>query len=366
MGKFVLTLMASLLCCSAASAFWPEATDSSIEVGVGYRNDSIKWKRELRDGSSAFYGDCSGSGESSSSSSRDKLTSDFNWKDLSIWFIEGRGRYVTCDCIYLRGNIDYGWITSGKLHHKDHLSFASGQNRFNNDFSSSSGRGGSSARGFVYDGKIAIGYQFDWCDECLSIAPLVGYSWHGQHLRSHRKHGGSNFYGFYDEDSESYCSEEGSSSSSSSSSSGRGKHKFNDRWNGVFIGFDLDYRLCCEWNLFLNYEYHWAEFHATEHRENLFRNDFNGCNNGNNKSRIHANNGYGNVLDFGVEWDLCECWTLGLRAEFQWWYANNGHERTKIAEASVGNASFEGVAKTRVKHITWDSGSIAVELGMIF
>ncbi|MFI5342588.1 MAG: hypothetical protein ACHQUC_00025 [Chlamydiales bacterium] len=361
--------MASLFCCSAASAFWPEATDSSLEVGVGYRNDSIKWKRELRDGSSSFYSGCNGSGESGSSGSRDKFTTDFNWKDISIWFIEGRGRYITCDCIYLRGNVDYGWITSGRLHQKDHFSFASGNNHgFGNDFSSSSNsRGRSSANGFVYDGKIAIGYQFDWCDECLSIAPLVGYSWHGQHLRGGHRDESSNFYG-YGFNSDSYCSEESSSSSSSSrsSSSGRGKHRFNDRWNGVFIGFDLDYRLCCEWNLFLNYEYHWAEFHATERKENLFRNDYYGNSSGNNRSSIHANNGYGNVLDFGVEWDLCECWTLGLRAEFQWWYADHGRERTKLCENSIGNVSVEEVVKTSVKHISWDSGSIAVELGMIF
>ena len=42
MRKFAVTLMASLLVCSAASAFWPEATDSSLEVGVGYRQDKLE------------------------------------------------------------------------------------------------------------------------------------------------------------------------------------------------------------------------------------------------------------------------------------------------------------------------------------
>ena len=44
MRKFAVTLMTSLLSCSAASAFWPEATDSSLEVGVGYRQDRLEWK----------------------------------------------------------------------------------------------------------------------------------------------------------------------------------------------------------------------------------------------------------------------------------------------------------------------------------
>lgn len=365
MRKVMLSLMLSLLSCSTVSAFWPEALDSAVEVGVGYRNDSIKWKRELSGGSS-YYGSSSGSGSGSSGA---RETSDFNWKDLNIWFIEGRGRYVTCDCIYIRGRTDYGWITSGKLHHKNHFGSGGSGGAFDeNDFSSSSpsSRGNGHAKGFVYDCKLAIGYQFKWCDECLAVAPLIGYSWHGQHLRGGKDHEHSNFY--YDESSSDECSDNSSYSSySSSSSSGHNKHRFNDRWNGVFIGFDLDYRLCCEWNLFMNYEYHWAEFHATEHNRTLFRNEFNGSGCGNiHRSTIHANNGYGNVLGFGAEWDLCECWTLGLRAEFQWWYANKGHERTKFAEASLGNVEFEGVAKSRVKHISWDSGSIAVELGMIF
>ena len=44
MRKFIVTLMASLLSCSAAFAFWPEATDSSLEIGVGYRQDRLEWK----------------------------------------------------------------------------------------------------------------------------------------------------------------------------------------------------------------------------------------------------------------------------------------------------------------------------------
>ena len=53
MRKFIVTLMASLLSCSAASAFWPEATDSSLEVGVGYRQDRLEWKTKSRFDSSS-------------------------------------------------------------------------------------------------------------------------------------------------------------------------------------------------------------------------------------------------------------------------------------------------------------------------
>ena len=38
-------------------------------------------------------------------------------------------------------------------------------------------------KGHVYDAKLAVGYQFKLCDDSFAIAPLVGWSWHGQHLQ---------------------------------------------------------------------------------------------------------------------------------------------------------------------------------------
>lgn len=377
MRKFILTLMLSLLTSSAVSAFWAEATDSSLEIGVGYRNDSIKYKREFSPFSSGSdsYGNNYNNSEFNTNSSLD-------WKNLNIWFIEARGKYVTCDCVYLRGSVDYGWITSGKLKNKEDYGFGSGY--FDNSFSFS-GRDKSHVKGNVYDAKIAVGYQFKWCDEALSIAPLVGYSWHGHELRNGR-HGDSSYssyspsscdsydsyYSYYSDCSYSdYSSSSSSSSSSFSSSSSDKHHKLTDRWNGVFIGFDLDYRFCCEWNFFFNYEYHWAQFHAKEHGHNrlLFNNNLDNSESGYErhcKSHIHANNASGNVIDFGVEWDLCDCWVLGLRAEFQWWTARHAHERTKVVDRSCGDVGLECAFKTPIKHVTWNSGSIVLDLGMVF
>jgi hypothetical protein len=376
MRKFILTLMASLLSCSAASAFWPEATCSSLEVGVGYRNDSIKWKREFSPES--LYG--SSSSHSGSSSSGFKDTTHLDWKNLNIWLIEARGTYITCDCIYLRGSADYGWITSGKFKHRNDFNTEFGSNYgYGNDFDQS--RDKSHIKGNVYDVKLAVGYQFKWCDEALSVAPLVGYSWQGHELRNGNhddsyssgsydpSYGHSDYYSYYTCDSDRSSS---SYQSYSNESSGHKRHKLNDRWNGFFIGFDLDYRFCCDWNFFVDYEYHWADFHAHEHgNDNEFFNrnfddSFCGCLR-HRKSHIHSSNAYGNVLDFGVEWDLCECWVVGLRAEFQWWKAKKAHERTKVFEDSFGDSEeAEVVFKRRIKDVTWNSGSIILDLGMVF
>lgn len=370
MRKFILALMTSLLSCSAASAFWPEATVSSLEIGVGYRNDSVKWKRDLSHGCSCDYN----SGYSYSGGS--ECDEELKWKDLNIWLIEARGKYVTCDNVYLRGSIDYGWITSGKLKHRPGFGFDCCDCFDGGDYYDFSSNRNKHVKGNVWDGKLAVGYQFRWCDECLAIAPVVGYSWHGQEYR-HGKHDCSYDYSGYYFSDYSSCSYDYSSSSSYDYSSGGGRHKITQRWNGPFIGFDLDYRFCCDWNFFLGYEYHWADYHATEHgRDFRFFNDtfnqngyYGGFDNY-RKTHLHAKDASGNVLDFGVEWDLCDCWTIGLRAEFQWWYARHPHERTRVYEECIAdnchNFEVERIYKNRLKDVTLNSGSIILDFGMVF
>jgi hypothetical protein len=143
MRKFAVTLMTSLLVCSAASAFWPEATDSALEVGVGYRQDSLEWKTRSHFDSS--YSGCSGgsgySGFNEGSYNCDdefcnagpiRAGSHLKWRDLNIVQIDINGRYVTCDNLYLRFNADYGWITSGKNRDTDTRRFG-GDNFYNFD-----------------------------------------------------------------------------------------------------------------------------------------------------------------------------------------------------------------------------------------
>lgn len=375
MRKFVVTLMASLLSCSAAFAFWPEATDSSLEVGVGYRQDRLEWKTSSHFGSSSY---------SSSSDSYDgyglpvRLQSKLKWKDLQIWQIEAKGKYVTCDNIYLRANGDYGWITHGKNTDSDFIRFDGNNDSYfgsgsNFEFAHSK----SKAKGHVYDARLAIGYQFKMCDDSFAVAPLVGYSWHGQHIKD--RHLKQNFY--VDDETlveidlestraRSYSSyyypsfsEYSSSYSYDSYGSYGGKHsKYHARWNGPFVGFDFDYRFGCgcqaDWELFGTYEFHWAQYHAKAHW-NLRPDLMDGF-------RHRAKNAYGHVFDIGVKWDFCECWTLALKGEFQWWWADHGRDRAKVAEAELGNIREDCFLSIPLKDIKWQSAAVSIDLGMIF
>lgn len=383
MRKFVVTLMTSLLSSSVAFAFWPEATDSSLEIGVGYRQDTLSWKTKC-DCDYSSYGSYSYSDESYSELSLPyKLESKLKWKDLSIWQIEGCGKYVTCDNIYLRGNFDYGWITSGKNTDRDFItedeSYYSGSSYSDSSYSGYSNYGSgfefaksrSHVSGHVYDAKIALGYQFKMCDDSFAIAPLVGYSWHGQHFQD--SHLQQELYSGVEEETvqsarSSYYSSYSSDYSYSDYSyySYGGKHStYHTRWTGPFIGFDFDYRFgfgcgcdcAMDWQLFGTYEFHWATYNAKgDWHLREFIDGFN----------HHASNAYGNVFDIGLKWDFCECWTIALKGEFQWWWADSGHDRLKIHEDRIGDVRVNSYLRMPLRDVKWDSASISLDLGMVF
>lgn len=359
MRRFALTLMASLLSCSFAQAFWPEATDSSLEIGVGYRQDHFKFTSvaDLTDYSDSYY---TGTVfELPPVGVKSKL----EWKNINIWQIEAKGKYVTCDNIYLRASGDYGWITSGKNRDRDSLFAGDG------DYSSYYGDSfefadsSSKVKGHVYDVKLAVGYQFHTCDDTFSVSPLVGYSWHGQHFKDHHLRQNNNGFVAYDYTSSfsdytyDYSSYGYDYSSYDYSYDGEHSH-YNTRWNGPFLGFDFDYSICCRWNIFGGYEFHWAQFNAKakwDLRDDLL-----------DGFRQHSKNAYGQVFDIGVKWDMCDCWTLALRGEFQWWHAHRGHDRAKIAELEVGNVKAKTFLEIPTRNTEWCSSSVMLDLGMVF
>lgn len=380
MRKFIVTLMASLLSCSAAFAFWPEATDSSLEVGVGYRQDRLEWKTSSQLDSS-YSGYDSNALDSGLVGVPLGLRSELKWRDLKIWQIEAVGKYVTCDNIYVRANGDYGWITNGKNRDKDFITFGNdyssgydyGYDGYGNEFEFAHSK--SKAKGHVYDAEIAVGYQFKWCDDSLAVTPLVGYSWHGQHIDD--SHLRQNFYlagdeftvgenvsaarsYYYDYSSDSYFDSYGSYDSSYSYG---GRHSsYHTRWNGPFLGFDFDYRFGCgcewDWQIFGKYEFHWARYHAKA-KWDLRTDLFDGF-------QQRAKNAYGNIFDIGVKWDFCECWTLAVKGEFQWWWADRGHDRARIAEGRIGNIKTDCFLTIPLRDIKWQSAAVSIDLGMVF
>lgn len=350
MRKFIVTFMASLLSCSAVFAFWPEATDSTLEIGVGYRQDSLKWKTRNNCGCSCT---CDEESPVFAADFPLRSSSELEWKNLNIWLIEARGHYVTCDNVYLRANGDYGWITSGHNHDRDFRGFE------NDDYDYEFSHSRSHTKGHVYDAKIAVGYQFKLCDDSFSISPLIGYSWHGQHLKDDRLS-----FSSYDtcgcDDTVVYTDyfETYGSCCYDYYSCGGTNARYNTRWNGPFLGFDFDYRFWCDWELFGTYEFHWARYHAKAHWN--FRSDlFDGF-------RQHAKNAYGHVFDIGFRWDFCDCWTASVKGEFQWWWADHGRDTALFAENEFCEIKTKCYLSLPIRDIKWCSAGVTIDLGMVF
>lgn len=333
MRRIFVPLMASLLSCSAVFAFWPEATDSSLEIGVGYRQDRLQWKTDSHRDSYC------------EENSPFAFSNDVKWRNLNIWQIQAKGEYVTCDNLYLRGNASYGWITSGKL--RDNSNFGPDYNEF--EFTQLR-RNSNKARGNVYDARIAVGYQFKMCEDSFAVSPLIGYSWHGQHIRHHNN----------DDDSSYNCGSFNDYDYNDHSS--RDRNRFHTRWNGPFIGFDFDYRFGCgceaDWEVFGTYEFHWAEYHASGR---WFRNSkcFDSL-------RQHSRNAYGSIFDIGVKWDFCECWSVALQGEFQWFWADKAHDSVKFGERKFADVEHVCYLKSRLRDIRWESAGVTLLLGMEF
>jgi hypothetical protein len=346
MRKFFVTLVTSLLGCSSAFAFWPEALDSNIEIGVGYRQDRFKWETSVDtfDIGTGAIGD-------SSSFVPVHLRSELEWKNLRIWQIEGRIKYVTCDNIYFRAYGDYGWITRGKNSDVDFVDFGSNNDYYfsgsdfdtgydsysSSAFSSSRSR---SKKGHVYDASLGIGYQFKMCDDGLAVSPLVGYSWHGQHLNIHH---GVQSYPYSFSNYSNYIENLHST--------------YKARWNGPWLGVDFDYKFC-EWSLFASYEYHWAWYHASA--------DWNLRTDLPEGFHHRSKRAYGQIATVGGRWDFCEGWSAGITGLFQWWNARHGRDRALFAEASAGDIETKCYTSIPLKRVEWCSASVSIDIGLDF
>jgi len=399
MNRFFMTMasMASLLSCSTVSAFWPEAADSSFEVGIGYRNDKLSNRTVVAPGSSrgsssesyssgsSFF---SSSGESSGSSSdgfdireRSNVSSgpgaELKWNDLNIWQIGANFKYLTCDDIYVRGMIDYGWITNGGYKLVDYAE--STTETFSNLQETSSGfitsAGDSNKqRGHVYDASIALGYQFRMCDDTLAITPLIGYAWNGQHLNT-KKHNGSSDYSYTTEtitlidttitttetftetttETETATETTGSSSGVSALSS----NQFHAKWNGVWIGFDVDYKFMCDWAVFGSYEYHWSNYQAKGHLDTFGQLS--------NRFRQSSKDAHGQNLQIGLRWDFCDCWTASLVGDWKWYNANEGKTKSFVSGESLNeDLKVRTYTYSPVKNVKWQSAGVTLNVGMLF
>lgn len=321
----------------------PEDHTALAEFRVGYRHDSLEF----------------------SARNRSWFDSRANWNDLNIWQIGGYASYLACDRFFFQIYGDYGWITSGDLNVRDGDPYL----HIPTDFDVS---------GEVYDISIALGYRFGFYCNSFGITPLVGYLWEGRNIdNNHHRFcscWSSSSCSSSSSSSDRFISSSSSSSSCSSSSSSFDENAtYNSRWNGPWVGIDFSYQACGCFNVYADYEFHWAKYRANAkhllpntYPEDLAPHGF--------KQLIKDTNG--NFLRIGVEWNFCGGWTGGIEGEYQWWEARGGYNTgahtnscSSLCEdcspADLRMITFCAEEST-IKKLTWNTAIVTVNIGYSF
>jgi len=273
---------------------YANANTGQVSFEAGYRRDTIDWRTRFP-------------------SDDPFLTSSRRFKDLDIFQIGVHGRSTLGCNFYVRGNAYWGWILDGDFKHSSRV-----DQSISDEFCNSNARFGFADHTrstiddqYVFGIGAAVGYPFYFCDCTMILAPVIGYAFDEQNVEVDDVR--FRFDGFND----SYCS------SSSSCGDGCCERSFISRWYGPFVGVDFDWR---PWNscfnLWAELEYHWGSFRGrTSHHfneESFFNLD------GRNR---HSKDAEAWVFAAGFDYDLCNCWTVGLSVKFQDWSANRHHRR---------------------------------------
>ena len=314
---------------------------------VGWRRDNLDWKlHHLR--SDCFYG-C--------------INDHVHFKDINSYTVSGKAKWFSSD-YYVRVSAEYGWTEKGRAHEDFHL-----HSPYLYDSAYIFTSDPVKRRSEVYDFDGAVGYPFQLCCSRLWIAPLIGFSFHRQHILVKEKRKCcccsncsdycscccSSDYSYYSYDdfsfsnwddsySDPFCSFLDCHSSSffvSSSNPFRGSpssnpfscssdptiaselglktlHRTNNyrfTWYGFYLGTDLAYALDACWILSSELEFH---FLNSCHRK---RKTWTGVE---FLDHYHYDaNAYGFNGNVAANYYTLDGWYVNFVVDFKWWKAHN-------------------------------------------
>lgn len=306
---------------------------SKVSFEAGYRRDNISWSARVPASHPSF-----------------KTTSRF--KDLDIFQVGIHARTgIGCN-FYARAAAHWGWLFDGDFEQRTTTFVHASDFSLNcsNDLERFASEKNLVDDKYVIDVGAAIGYPFSFCCGSVTLAPVIGYAFNEQNIWvDGNKHG----HGFGNNCGSGYgCGNGGECC----------RDKSILRWYGPFIGLDFAYSPYGEcWSLFAELEYHYAHFKNKRH-DNF---GFDLLDNFNKTIR----RAHGWVIAAGADYDMGNCWTLGLSFKFQDWKASKSHRHDGFSGdfAYLFSSSDEGCCSNRFRtHAKWHSGSINVALGYQF
>lgn len=321
MRKWITLLMSLLVGCGS----YANANTGQVSFEAGYRRDSIDWRHRFP-------------------SNEPFVKSNVKFEDLDIFQIGVHGRSTLGCNFYVRGSAYWGWILDGNFKRNFDTYFSPEESCENNGFrfGLSDHKCSTADDKYVFGISGAIGYPFYFCDCSMLLAPVIGYSFDEQNVRVEDE--GFNFDDFSSEccffrNREGHCC----------------RNTFISRWYGPFVGIDFDWH---PWNscfnLWAELEYHWGNFRGkrSHFNEHFFE----------DRNR-HSNNVRAWVFSAGLDYDLCNCWTVGFSVKFQDWNGNR-HHRFCDRDWDSDEFSFcDNRARTNNK---WRSYAINLTLGRDF
>jgi len=283
---------------------YANANMGQVSFEAGYRRDTIDWKTRFP-------------------SDDPFLRSNTRFKDLDIFQIGVHGRSTLGRNFYVRGSAYWGWILDGDFRRSTELDFST-SGLFSDvgdvEFGLSDRFRSTIDDQYVFGLGAAVGYPFYFCDCTLILAPVIGYSFDEQNVRVDDR-----IFDFGDFDS--YGSGEHECC----------RHTFISRWYGPFVGVDFDwhpYNSC--FNVWAELEYHWGSFRGKTNNLGDDESGFYGI----DRRNRHSNDAQAWVFSAGLDYDLCNCWTIGLSVKFQDWSANRHHRFCLDSDFSYDFGSF--------------------------
>lgn len=277
-----------------------------FDLETGYRKDSLNWNI-------------------GGPNRKPNILSELNWKDLTA------SEITSCFKIfqnngYIRLSGNYAHFFSGSVQDSDYF----GDNRKGEYSRSKAKSSGSHAYGI----STATGFQFPLCSNQLIFYPLIGYAWNAQHFKI--KDGfqiidlEDNFYG----------------------SLYRLHSSYKSRFQGPFIGIDLNYRVNPLFTILATFEYHFLKYTGTGHWN--FRKDF-------YKDFQHTANGHGVFGSLGAFYQINSRLSLGITF------------KGKCFKAKQGNVKFYALIKDKkliinqpFNNVTWKSFNTLFSMRYVF
>jgi len=314
-SRILVTLCALAVVLFSVGSSWADNfTELSFSLESGIREDSLDWNIADSDGSP-------------------NVLSELEWDDLEIYQVGFTSKLIVENgkvpfATYIRLKADYGWITDGEVRDSDYR----GDNR-SEEYSRSISDGDD---GEVWDASIGGGFQFSFFNDCLKIAPLVGYSQHQQDLSMQD---GLQVIG-----NSVVVPTAGTALSDLNSS-------YDTEWHGPWIGVDIAFVLGTRFLLEGSFEYHYVDYDA-EANWNL-REDF-----AHPKSFEHEAEADGIVTECALSFLLSNHWTLTGKASYSNWETNDGDDTTFLADGSV--------AVTTLNEVNWESYSFMLGISYDF